>query len=566
MPDSFIASSALDLDQRKMPQTWISAKTPVHMRSAQPEANERAQCANMLVKLTRWLNGNKKLRDSAIAPSLRLPVPLGKPFGGTPFVKFVCTLCLIACSMCLSLLLSPEAHADGRVALVIGNAAYANATLLRNSRNDADDISDQLRRLGFEVIDGRDLDGRGMRAALARFAQKLRSTDAALFYYSGHGLQIEGQNYLVPVDAQVDPDSIVTFDLVKLDDVVEALGYSSGTRLMVLDACRTNPFAKAIAQRSGNRGGEITRGLARIDRTQGMLIAYATQANAVAADGTGRNSPFTNALVREMQEPGIEVGALFRHVAVSVNRETRGQQTPELSVSLLGDFYLNPQESDLDAWKKMGPLSSASVATLKAFITKFPSSSLVDAARARIDTIENANERDRLVNEYNEKERQLRVDLEQAEAGFRKASEELAQLRKRDEVRQADDEKRLSSSAPAQPSRPSPPEPGAEEKDRRDQLANEVAALEANRIRLAEQRATLERAMAEKLSKAQSDRERAEQRLAIETARLPSVAADSRAAPAPTRQKSTPRCQEINARAQVGDISESDRIALRQCR
>jgi hypothetical protein len=297
-----------------------------------------------------------------------------------------------------------------------------------------------------------------------------------------------------------------------------------------------------------------------------MLIAYATQANAVAADGTGRNSPFTNALVREMQEPGIEVGALFRHVAVSVNRETRGQQTPELSVSLLGDFYLNPQESDLDAWKKMGPLSSASVATLKAFITKFPSSSLVDAARARIDTIENANERDRLVNEYHEKERQLRVDLEQAEAGFRKASEELAQLRKRDEVRQADDEKRLSSSAPAQPSRPSPPEPGAEEKDRRDQLANEVAALEANRIRLAEQRATLERAMAEKLSKAQSDRERAEQRLAIETARLPSVAADSRAAPTPTRQKSTPRCQEINARAQLGDISESDRTALRQCR
>jgi hypothetical protein len=520
----------------------------------------------MFARLTRWLSGNKKLRDSAIARSVKSPVPLGKPFGGTPSVKFVCTLCLIACSICLSLLLSSEARADGRVALVIGNAAYANATLLRNSRNDADDISDQLRRLGFEVIDGRDLDGRGMRAALARFAQKLRGTDAALFYYSGHGLQIEGQNYLVPVDAQVDPDSIVTFDLVKLEDVIEALGYTSGTRLMVLDACRTNPFAKAIAQRSGNRGGEISRGLARIDRTQGMLIAYATQANAVAADGTGRNSPFTNALVREMQEPGIEVGALFRHVAVSVNRETRGQQTPELSVSLLGDFYLNPQESDLDAWKKMGPLSSASVATLKAFIAKFPSSSLVDAARARIDTVENANERDRLVNEYSEKERQLRLDLEQAEAGFRKASEELAQLRKRDEVSRADEEKRLNSSALAQPSRPSPPEPGAAEKDRRDQLANEVAALEANKARLAEQRATLERAMQEKLSKAQSDRERAEQRLAIETARLPSVAGDARAAPAPIRQKSTSSCQEINARAQLGDISESDRIALRQCR
>src|SRR4051812_14481403 len=210
------------------------------MRSAQPEANERAQCANMLVRLTRWLNGNKKLRDSAIAPSLRLQVPLGKPFGGTPFVKFVCTLCLIACSMCLSLLLSQEARADGRVALVIGNAAYANAPLLRNSRNDADDIADQLRRLGFDVVDGRDLDSRGMRGVLARFAQKLKGTEAALFYYSGHGLQIDGLNYLVPVDAQIDPDSIVTFELIKLEDVIEALGYSTGTRLLILDACRTN--------------------------------------------------------------------------------------------------------------------------------------------------------------------------------------------------------------------------------------------------------------------------------------------------------------------------------------
>ncbi|WGD56338.1 caspase family protein [Bradyrhizobium sp. CB1650] len=479
-------------------------------------------------------------------------------------MKVVCTLCFfIACSICLSLLPVSEARAQGRVALVIGNAAYANAPLLRNSRNDADDISDQLRRLGFEVVDGRDLDSRGMRSVLARFAQKLKGTEAALFYYSGHGLQIDGQNYLVPVDAQVDPDSIVTFELLKLEDVIDALGYTAGTRLLVLDACRTNPFAKAVAQRSGTRGGEMTRGLARIERTQGMLIAYATQPNAVAADGTGRNSPFTTALVREMQEPGIEVGALFRRVAVSVNRDTRGQQTPELSVSLLGDFYLNPQESDLIAWKKMGPLSSASVVTLKAFIAKFPSSSLVDAARAQIDTIENANERERLVNEYTEKERQLRLDLEQAEAGFRKASEELAQLRRRDELRRADEEKRLSSIAPAQSPAAPPPEPDAGERNR---LANEVAALEANKARLAEQRASLERAMAERLAKTQSDRERAEQRLAVETARLPAVALDARGTTTPTRQKSTSSCQEINARAQLGDISESDRTALRQCR
>lgn len=488
--------------------------------------------------------------------------------GGIPSVKVVRKVCLTLYFIFLSLVFLPEAHAEGRVALVIGNAAYANAPPLRNSRNDADDMSEQLRRLGFEVVDGRDLDSRGMRVALARFAQKLKGTAAALFYYSGHGLQIDGQNYLVPVDAQVDADSIMAFELVKLDDVIEALGYTTGTRLLVLDACRSNPFAKALAQRGGSRGGEITRGLARVEQTQGMLIAYATQPNAVAADGTGRNSPFTYALVREMQEPGIEVGTLFRHVAVNVNRDTRGQQTPELSVSLLGDFYLNPQESDIDAWRKMGP--SASVDTLKAFISKFPSSSLIDVARAKIDTIENANERERLVTEYREKERRLRLDLEQAEAGFRKASEELAQLRQRDELKQADEQKRLSSkAATAQSPEAKLPEPAkqpdVEEQDRRDRLANEVAALEANRARLAEQRVVLERAMTERLMKAQSSREQAEQRLAIETARLPPVALEAKTVASQSHQKPTSNCQEINARAQLGDISETDRVALRQC-
>jgi hypothetical protein len=326
---------------------------------------------------------------------------------------------------------------------------------------------------------------------------------------------------------------------------------------LVLDACRSNPFARALAQRGGSRGGEISRGLARIEQTQGMLIAYATQPNAVAADGTGRNSPFTYALVREMQEPGVEVGTLFRHVAVNVNRDTRGQQIPELSVSLLGDFYLNPQESDIDAFKKMGP--TASVDAWKAFISKYPSSSLIDFARARIDTIENTTERERLATEYREKERQLRLDLEQAEAGYRKASEELTQLRQRDELKQADQQ------SPAAKLPEPPKQPDVEEQNQRDRLANQVAALEANKARLAEQRVALERAMTERLMKAQSDREQAEQRLEIETARLPPVALEAKTVATQTRQKSTPNCKEINARAQLGDISETDRVALRQC-
>jgi len=448
-----------------------------------------------------------------------------------------------------------KVHAQGRVALVIGNATYLNAPALRNSGNDADDISQQLQHLGFDVVDGRNLDGRAMRVALARFAQKLKGTDAALFYYSGHGLQMDGQNYLVPIDTPVDGNSIMPFDLVKLDDVIEALSYSTGTRLLILDACRSNPFTKSLAQRNGTRGVEVTRGLARIERTQGMLIAYSTQANMIAADGTGRNSPFTQALLHELQEPGLEVGTLFRRVAIEVNRDTQGQQTPELSVSLLGEFYLNQHESDIDAWKRLGP--SANAAALKAFISSYPSSNLVGAAQARIDVLEVAGERERLIREYAEKEQQLRRELDQAEEGFRKASTELKQIRQRNESI-AVDKKAVPGDQPATVNAA----PEAERKEQ-DRLATQVSALEANKKRLEEARASLERALQDKLMKAQSDRERAEQRIWKENARSPAVASETRAAPA---GRSAASCQDLTARAQLGDITDADRSALRLCR
>ena len=161
-----------------------------------------------------------------------------------------------------------------------------------------------------------------------------------------------------------------------------------------------------------------------------MLIAYSTQSNSVAADGVGRNSPFTAALVREIQVPGLEVATVFRRVAVNVNRETQGNQTPELSVSLLQDFYLNPKESDIDAWKKLGP--SASAADLRKFISAFSDSVMLDAARARLDAIENARERERLAREFADKELRLRRDLEAAEAGYKKAMSELSERRDRE--------------------------------------------------------------------------------------------------------------------------------------
>jgi len=480
--------------------------------------------------------------------------------------------------------------AEQRVALVIGNGAYRSVPELRNSRNDADDISEQLKRLGFSVIDGRDLDRSAMQATLGRFAQRLKGADAGLVYYSGHGLQINGQNFLVPVDLKLDDGAFTPFEMVRLDDVVEALSYTDGVRLLVLDACRDNPFANSLAQNKGSRGASTTRGLAKIERSQGMLIAYSTQPNAVAADGTGRNSPFTAALVREMQVPGLEVATVFRRVAVNVNRETGGAQTPELSVSLLQDFYLNPQESDVGAWQKLGP--SASAVGLKAFISRFPTSVMVDAARARLDAIENASERERLVREYAEKERRLRQELETAETGYRKAASELAERRERDARERLADTKSAgpavatTSPAPAGANTGSAPEIAARTRDdsereqqmkeqaakaERERLASQVAAFEADKARLAEERQALELAMSETLAKAQAERERAEKRLAKETERLPVFALDQQrtialpAAATPRRAAST--CQEINARAQLGDISAADRdILQRGCR
>jgi hypothetical protein len=290
---------------------------------------------------------------------------------------------------------------------------------------------------------------------------------------------------------------------------------------------------------------------------------------------------------------------MFRRVLINVNRETQGAQTPELSVSLLQDFYLNPQQSDIDAWNKLGP--SPSVADLKKFISTFPESVMLDAVRARLDAIENANERERLAREYADKERRLRGDLEAVEAGYKKAMSELSERRERDEREQLAATKTSqtpsaataiapalagigSSSAPvaAGPSRAdierervskeqAAQEQAAKElaaKAERERLASQVAAFEADKARLAEERQTLERVMTERLARAQAERERAEKRVATETARLPVYALDQsrNVAPAAPRRRAAASCQEINARAQLGDISESDRDVLRNCR
>ena len=280
------------------------------------------------------------------------------------------------------------AAAEKRVALVVGNSNYKEAIALINPRNDAQDMAATLKDVGFEVIEAIDADKRGMDMALANFNRAAKGASVALFYFAGHGMQYNGSNYILPTDAKLEDDVGLRYEAISLDQVRAAVDEASGVKIMILDACRNNPLASRLARSVAGttRALPMTRGLARIEQTTGSVVAYATQANQVAEDGNGRNSPFTLALMEQIREPGVEIGALFRRVASSVYERTNGRQVPELSISLLSDFYLNERETDLQAWNKVR--GSSDPDALRDFVKHYPSSMLADAARSRLDATE----------------------------------------------------------------------------------------------------------------------------------------------------------------------------------
>ena len=203
-------------------------------------------------------------------------------------IPLILFLSLIVC-------LPVPAHAEKRVALVIGNAAYKNAVTLQNPKNDAQDVADALKRVGFETIVGLDLDEAGMKDKSISFARSARDADVALVYYSGHAMQFGGINYLMPVDAALHDEADLR-RLTRVDDIVADLRQAKNLRILVLDACRDNPLADELSRSmEASRGLSVDRGLARIIPPSGMIISYATQAGRTAADGRGRNSPYTMA-------------------------------------------------------------------------------------------------------------------------------------------------------------------------------------------------------------------------------------------------------------------------------
>jgi uncharacterized caspase-like protein len=254
-----------------------------------------------------------------------------------PVRRLVAALGLLVLSLTAG---STSALADRRVALVIGNSAYQNTVKLPNPRNDAGDVAKALKNVGFAVIEGYDLDKRGMDDAFRRFAHEAAGADAALFYYGGHGMQFQGANYLMPVDARLTGIEDINYEMARVDDVLADLQRAAGVRIVLLDACRDNPLAQQVLSKaSPTRSLGVSRGLARIQQTAGTIIAYSTQPGAVAADGGGRNSPFASAFLDEVAKPNVEIGSLFRRVAADVYKATDERQLPEVTISLLGDFY-----------------------------------------------------------------------------------------------------------------------------------------------------------------------------------------------------------------------------------
>ena len=229
-------------------------------------------------------------------------------------------------------LLAAPALAGQRVALVIGNASYDHASSLANPLNDATDMGAALERLGFAVTKLPNASRAELWDGLQKFSLAASASEMAVVFYAGHGIEVDKRNFLIPVDARLLHDADVEFEAVPLDLLSRAVERAKGLRLIILDACRDNPFAVAMQRAGATRS--IGRGLASVEPSGETLVAYAAKEGTVAADGEGRNSPYTTALLAHLEEPGLEVGLMFRKVRDAVLATTGGRQEPFVYGSL----------------------------------------------------------------------------------------------------------------------------------------------------------------------------------------------------------------------------------------
>jgi uncharacterized caspase-like protein len=249
-----------------------------------------------------------------------------------PMLKALTIVCLLAASS----LLCGEAAAEKRIALVIGNSKYDNVRQLANPANDASAIAELLRRANFDLVEANNnLNGIEMRRAFRDFEEKARGADIAVVYYAGHGIEFDGTNYLLPVDTVLKRDLDVEDEAVSLDRVIRTLEPARKLRLIILDACRDNPFVRTVRRTSETRS--IGRGLAKIEPTSSnTLIAYAAKAGSTAADGDAEHSPFAAALLKNLTTPGLDLRIALGRVRDDVLQATGDRQEPFVYGSLGG--------------------------------------------------------------------------------------------------------------------------------------------------------------------------------------------------------------------------------------
>ena len=249
---------------------------------------------------------------------------------------------------CSRLPLTPETP-EKRVALVIGIGTYQEVPVLANPPNDARSIGEALQGLDFDVAVLLNSDKRGLEAALRDFSEKASEADVALIYFAGHGLQVDGRNFLVPADARLKRAQATRYDAIELNDFLDAVAEARKVGIMIVDACRNNPFVDRLSAQSGS-SVKIRQGMSSIqDTPSGVLVAMATRADSVASDGAGQHSPYTDALLKELAQPGVELGLFFRAVSDLVKQATNNRQEPYFAGTIgATPIYLNPKPVNSD--------------------------------------------------------------------------------------------------------------------------------------------------------------------------------------------------------------------------
>ena len=286
------------------------------------------------------------------------------------------------------------AQAENRVALIIGNSTYANTPALKNPENDAKAFSEFLSRYGFVVTTVLNADRTAMSGAIDGFIKKLRQDEVALFFYAGHGMQFDQQNYLLAIDAQLKSEFDLDAEAVSLAATVQAMERAAKVVLLFVDACRNNPLADRLASTAGADRAAGTRGLARVDPSgAGTVIAFSTQPGIVAQDGSGANSPYTQALIQNLAEPGVELSTAYKRVIQAVRKMTDDSQSPQIVSNLATEFYFDtskPTGAAGDFLTELDYGKAERIGTQRAwnlYLRKYPEGYYSDLARVALATI-----------------------------------------------------------------------------------------------------------------------------------------------------------------------------------